>query len=74
MKNERSSPVGSAIVYRSEGAGASSATPFATVEEALAVFVGRCDEIALAEEPGWIPFVMENKLDGLKLSVRGRES
>ena len=46
----------------------------ATVEEALAVFVERCDEIALVGEPGWIPFVMENKLDGLKLNVCERES
>ena len=45
----------------------------ATVEEALAVFVERCDEIELAEEPGWIPFVMENKLDGLSLRFSPRE-
>ncbi len=45
----------------------------ATVEEALAVFVARCDEIELLEEPRWIPFVMENKLDGLRLGFRGAE-
>ncbi|MGB0621855.1 MAG: cytochrome P450 [Myxococcota bacterium] len=45
----------------------------ATVEEALAVFVERCDEIELANEPSWIPFVMENKLDGLSLRFRGLE-
>ncbi|MEM9174761.1 MAG: cytochrome P450 [Myxococcota bacterium] len=46
----------------------------ATIEEGLAVFVERCDEIELAEEPGWIPFVMENKLDGLSLRVEAREA
>jgi cytochrome P450 len=46
----------------------------ATVEEALAVFVERCDEIELREEARWIPFVMENKLDGLKLGFRARAS
>ena len=45
----------------------------ATVEEALAVFVERCDEIELVNEPSWIPFVMENKLDGLSLRFRARE-
>ena len=37
----------------------------ATLEEALACFVERCDELSLANEPRWIPFVMENKLDRL---------
>lgn len=37
----------------------------ATLEEAFACFVERCDEIALANEPSWIPFVAENKLDRL---------
>ena len=45
----------------------------ATVEEALAAFVERCDEIELASEPRWIPFVMENKLDGLSLRFQPRE-
>lgn len=44
----------------------------ATVEEALAVFIERCDELELRSEPRWIPFVAENKLDGLKLAFRGR--
>lgn len=44
----------------------------ATVEEALAVFVSRCDEIELEEEPRWIPFVMENKLEGLSLRFTPR--
>ena len=39
----------------------------ATIEEALAVFVERCDEIELVEEPRWIPFVMENKLEQLDI-------
>ena len=42
----------------------------ATVEEALAAFALRCDEIELVEEPHWIPFVMENKLEGLRLRFR----
>ena len=46
----------------------------ATVEEALAVFVERCDEIELVEEPRWTPFVMENKLDGLRLRLRDRRN
>jgi cytochrome P450 len=37
----------------------------ATLEEALACFVERCDQLTLANEPRWIPFVMENKLDRL---------
>ncbi len=44
----------------------------ATLEEALACFVERCDAIALANEPRWIPFVMENKLDRLILRFTGR--
>lgn len=44
----------------------------ATIEEALAVWVERCDEIELAAEPRWIPFVMENKLEGLRLRFRPR--
>jgi len=46
----------------------------ATVEEALAVFVERCDEVELAEEPRWIPFVMENKLEALRIGFRQRSS
>jgi len=42
----------------------------ATLDEALACFIERCDEITLANEPRWIPFVMENKLD--RLVVRRR--
>jgi cytochrome P450 len=42
----------------------------ATIEEALAVFVERCDEIELLEEPRWVPFVQENKLENLRLGVR----
>ena len=38
----------------------------ATVEEALAVFVSRCDELSLRNDPQWTPFVMENKLDELQ--------
>ena len=37
----------------------------ATLEEALACFVERCDDLALENEPRWIPFVAENKLDRL---------
>lgn len=37
----------------------------ATLEEALACFIERCPEPRLANEPRWIPFVMENKLDRL---------
>ncbi len=37
----------------------------ATLEEALACFVERCDALALGNEPRWIPFVAENKLDRL---------
>lgn len=44
----------------------------ATVEEALAVFVSRCDELTLKNDPRWIPFVMENKLDGLEIGFKGR--
>jgi len=39
----------------------------ATVEEALAAFVVRCDELSLRNDPRWTPFVMENKLDALEL-------
>jgi len=39
----------------------------ATVEEALAAFVERCDELSLRNDPQWTPFVMENKLDALQL-------
>jgi cytochrome P450 len=39
----------------------------ATIEEALAVFVSRCDELTLRNDPRWMPFVMENKLDGLEI-------
>jgi len=39
----------------------------ATVEEGLAAFVARCDELSLLNEPRWIPFVMENKLDALRI-------
>ena len=46
----------------------------ATVEEALAVFVERCQEIELLENPQWTPFVMENKLQGLKIGFTGRAS
>jgi len=42
----------------------------ATVEEALAVLATRCDEITLTNEPRWIPFVMENKLDALHIAFR----
>lgn len=42
----------------------------ATVEEALAVFVERCDELELLEAARWIPFVMENKLEGLRIGFR----
>lgn len=44
----------------------------ATLEEALACFVERCDELSLANEPRWIPFVMENKLDRLLVRFAGR--
>ncbi|MFK7898560.1 MAG: cytochrome P450 [Myxococcota bacterium] len=44
----------------------------ATVEEALAVFVERCDEIELVGDARWIPFVMENKLEGLALGFSGQ--
>jgi cytochrome P450 len=37
----------------------------ATLEEALACFVERCDALEIANDPRWIPFVMENKLDRL---------
>ena len=37
----------------------------ATLEEALACFALRCDGLALENEPRWIPFVAENKLDRL---------
>ena len=37
----------------------------ATVEEALACFVERCDDLRLGNDPHWIPFVAENKLDKL---------
>jgi cytochrome P450 len=39
----------------------------ATVEEALAAFVSRCDELSLRNDPQWTPFVMENKLDALQI-------
>ncbi|OHV74226.1 hypothetical protein BCD48_32645 [Pseudofrankia sp. BMG5.36] len=45
----------------------------ATIEEALAVFVERCDEIELLEEPRWIPFVQENKVENLRLGVLVKE-
>jgi hypothetical protein len=45
----------------------------ATVEEALAAFVERCDDVTLENDPRWIPFVAENKLDGLKLGFSARE-
>jgi cytochrome P450 len=45
----------------------------ATVEESLAAFVERCDEISLRNEPQWTPFVMENKLDALQVGFVARE-
>lgn len=45
----------------------------ATIEEALAVFVERCDEIELAEQPRRIPFVMENKFETLSLKFKRRD-
>ena len=45
----------------------------ATIEEALVVFVERCDELELLEEPRWMPFVQENKLENLRLGVRVKE-
>jgi cytochrome P450 len=42
----------------------------ATVEEALAVFIERCDEVTILNEPRWIPFVAENKLDELRVGFR----
>jgi len=44
----------------------------ATLEEALACFVERCDALELANAPRWIPFVMENKLDQLLVRFEGR--
>ena len=44
----------------------------ATVEEALVAFVDRCDELTLLNEPRWIPFVAENKLDALELGFSRR--
>jgi cytochrome P450 len=44
----------------------------ATLEEALACFALRCDALRLANEPRWIPFVAENKLDRLSLRFEGR--
>ena len=46
----------------------------ATVEEALAAFVTRCDEISLRNDPKWIPFVMENKLEALELGFVARDA
>ena len=43
----------------------------ATVEEGLAAFVSRCDEMTLRKQPRWAPFVMENKLDGLEIGFVG---
>ena len=37
----------------------------ATVEESLACFIERCDDLRLGNDPHWIPFVAENKLDKL---------
>lgn len=45
----------------------------ATIEEALAVFVERCHDIELLEEPRWMPFVQENKVENLRLSARVQE-
>lgn len=42
----------------------------ATLDEALACFIERCDEIDVVNEPRWIPFVMENKLDRLVIRRR----
>jgi cytochrome P450 len=41
-----------------------------TLEEALAVFVERCRDFALAETPQWEPCVMENRLRSLTLDIR----
>lgn len=40
-----------------------------TLEEALAVFTERFEEIELSEQALWHPFVMDNRLQGLNLSV-----
>ena len=45
----------------------------ATIEEALAVFVERCDEIELVDDPNWTPFVMENKLESLEIGIQARQ-
>jgi len=44
----------------------------ATLEESLACFVERCDALRLANDPHWIPFVMENKLDKLVVRFESR--
>ena len=41
-----------------------------TIEEGLAVFVQRCHELELKENPRWVPFVAENKLESLQLAFR----
>ena len=41
-----------------------------TLEEALAAFVSRFNYIELAEPTRWTPFVMENRLQGLKLKIK----
>lgn len=43
-----------------------------TLEEALAVFVERCRDFALAETPRWEPCVMENRLQSLTLELEFR--
>ncbi|MEZ4333765.1 MAG: cytochrome P450 [Myxococcota bacterium] len=44
----------------------------ATLDEALACFIERCPAPRLANEPRWIPFVMENKLDRLVVRFDAR--
>ena len=45
-----------------------------TIEEGLAVFLSRCDELEFSETPRWVPFVAENKLESLKIKFKSLES
>jgi cytochrome P450 len=46
----------------------------ASIEEALAVFVNRCDDLDVEGEPRWKPFVKENKLERLELRYRATDA
>ena len=46
----------------------------ATIEEALAIFVARCHDLELLEQPRWVPFAMENRFETLRIGFRSPQA